>query len=97
MVSAASAAGWQRAHSSAHSPAHCAAVAALAAFDAIVPELDRSGCVLVVLQPFISKRLAIRRARIGLMHQCTADSARGLAVAFTGVYGGYFGAAQACC
>lgn len=65
------------------------------AFDAIVPILIGLGCVLVVLQPFISKRLAIRRARIGL----DADQVHGpillwLAVGFTGVYGGYFGAAQ---
>jgi uncharacterized protein len=47
------------------------------------------------LQPFISKRLAMRRARLGL----DADHVYGpvllwLAVAVTGVYGGYFGAAQ---
>ena len=40
-----------------------------AAFDAIVPALIGLGCVLVILQPFISTRLAIRRARLG------ADSA----------------------
>jgi uncharacterized protein len=65
------------------------------AFDAIVPVLIGLGCVLVILQPFISKRLAIRRARLGL----DADHVHGpvllwLAVAVTGVYGGYFGAAQ---
>jgi uncharacterized protein len=66
-----------------------------AAFDAIVPILIGLGCVLVVLQPFISARLAIRRARLG----ADAGSVHGpillwLAVAFVGVYGGYFGAAQ---
>jgi uncharacterized protein len=65
------------------------------AFDAIVPVLIGLGCVLVILQPFISKRLAMRRARLGL----DADHVYGpvllwLAVAVTGVYGGYFGAAQ---
>jgi uncharacterized protein len=65
------------------------------AFDAIVPVLIGLGCVLVILQPFISKRLAIRRSRLGL----DADHVHGpvllwLAVAVTGVYGGYFGAAQ---
>ena len=66
-----------------------------AAFDAIVPILIGLGCVLVVLQPFISKRLALRRAHLGL----DAGHVHGpllvwLAVALTGVYGGYFGAAQ---
>jgi uncharacterized protein len=66
-----------------------------AAFDAIVPILIGIGCVLVILQPIISKRLALRRARLG------ADAATihgpillWLAVALVGVYGGYFGAAQ---
>jgi uncharacterized membrane protein YfcA len=66
-----------------------------AAFDAIVPILIGLGCVLVILQPLISKKLAIRRARLGLaaghMH---APVLLWLAVALTGVYGGYFGAAQ---
>jgi len=53
------------------------------------------GCVLVILQPFIAKKLAYRRARLGT----EAGQTRGsillwLAVALTGVYGGYFGAAQ---
>jgi uncharacterized protein len=67
-----------------------------AAFDAIVPILIGLGCVLVILQPFISARLAYRRARLGTE---AAPPVLGsvllwLAVAFTGVYGGYFGAAQ---
>jgi uncharacterized protein len=66
-----------------------------AAFDAIVPALIGLGCLLVILQPFISTRLAIRRARLGV----DGGSVHGpillwLAVAFVGVYGGYFGAAQ---
>jgi uncharacterized protein len=66
-----------------------------AAFDAIVPALIGLGCVLVVLQPFISTRLALRRARLGM----DGGSVHGpillwLAVALVGVYGGYFGAAQ---
>jgi uncharacterized membrane protein YfcA len=36
-----------------------------AAFDAIVPALIGLGCVLVILQPFIAKKLAHRRARLG--------------------------------
>ena len=66
-----------------------------AAFDAIVPVLIGLGCLLVIVQPSIAKRLATRRARLGL----DADHVHGpvllwLAVALTGVYGGYFGAAQ---
>jgi uncharacterized membrane protein YfcA len=66
-----------------------------AAFDAIVPILIGLGCLLVVLQPFISKKLAIRRAHLGL----DAGHVHGpllvwLAITLTGVYGGYFGAAQ---
>jgi uncharacterized protein len=70
-----------------------------AAFDAIVPVLIGLGCVLVILQPFITKRLAYRRARLGL--EAGPRLGRGLgsvllwlAIALTGVYGGYFGAAQ---
>jgi len=66
-----------------------------AAFDAIVPILIGIGCVLVILQPTISKRLAIRRARLG----ADAATIQGpillwLTIALVGVYGGYFGAAQ---
>lgn len=66
-----------------------------AAFDAIVPALIGLGCVLVVVQPALSRRIAARRARLGL----GAGPIRGSAllwvgVLLTGVYGGYFGAAQ---
>lgn len=59
------------------------------AFDAIVPILILLACVLIVLQPRLQRRLMARRpggasGGIGL---------RG-GVLFTGVYGGYFGAAQ---
>jgi uncharacterized membrane protein YfcA len=70
-----------------------------AAFDAIVPVLIGLGCVLVILQPFITKRLVYRRARLGLEAGPPLGAAWGsvllwLAIALTGVYGGYFGAAQ---
>ena len=70
-----------------------------AAFDAIVPVLIGLGCVLVILQPFITKRLAYRRARLGMETGPQPGTAFGsvllwLAIALTGVYGGYFGAAQ---
>ncbi len=63
------------------------------AFDAIVPVLILLGCVLVLLGPRISRRVAAR-----------ADTRGGIAehgvwwvwpaVGLAGVYGGYFGAAQ---
>jgi uncharacterized membrane protein YfcA len=64
-----------------------------AAFDAIVPVLILVGVVLVILGPRISRRVAERaEARGGIAHH-------GVwwvwpAVLLTGVYGGYFGAAQ---
>ncbi|WP_375422923.1 sulfite exporter TauE/SafE family protein [uncultured Friedmanniella sp.] len=68
-----------------------------AAFDAIVPVLIGLGCVLVLAQPTLSRRVATRRQRLGITN--TAGSARGgpalwVGVLLTGVYGGYFGAAQ---
>lgn len=66
-----------------------------AAFDAIVPILIGLGCVLVVAQPALSKRVAARRERLGV-GEAPAHGSVGLwlAVLATGVYGGYFGAAQ---
>lgn len=66
-----------------------------AAFDAIVPVLIGLGCVLVVLQPALSRRVAARRERRGGGHRSVFGSAAlWLAVVGTGAYGGYFGAAQ---
>ena len=62
------------------------------AFDAVVPALVALAVVLVVIQPWVSRRMAARRpdgaprTRVG-----PAVSA---ATYGTGVYGGYFGAAQ---
>ena len=66
------------------------------AFDAIVPILIGLGCVLVIVQPFIAKRLAYRRARLGTDagSPVLGSVVLWLAIAFTSVYGGYFGAAQ---
>ncbi|HET6448113.1 MAG TPA: sulfite exporter TauE/SafE family protein [Conexibacter sp.] len=64
-----------------------------AAFEAIVPVFVAAGIVLVVLQPRINRRLARRRATTAPARAhggATALAATGL----TGVYGGYFGAAQ---
>lgn len=63
------------------------------AFSAIVPVLILLGCVLVVLQPRISLWVARRHdASGGLPHHGTWWVWPGVLV--TGVYGGYFGAAQ---
>ncbi|NEA32757.1 sulfite exporter TauE/SafE family protein [Streptomyces sp. SID13031] len=58
------------------------------AFKAVVPGLILLGCLLVALQPWLSKRISL-----------PAHTHRGAwwvipAVFLTGVYGGYFGAAQ---
>ena len=66
-----------------------------AAFDAIVPILIGVGCVLVIIQPGLSRRVAARRERLGIGEGPSHGSVLlWLAVALTGVYGGYFGAAQ---
>ncbi len=63
------------------------------AFTAIVPVLILLGCVLVVLQPRISRWVAARHVDAGgLPHHGTWWVWPG--VLATGVYGGYFGAAQ---
>jgi uncharacterized membrane protein YfcA len=63
------------------------------AFDAIVPVLIVLGCVLVVLGPRISRRVAARAEARGGLPEHGAGWVWP-AVAGTGVYGGYFGAAQ---
>lgn len=65
------------------------------AFKAIVPVLIGVGCVLVIIGPWLTGRIAARRERLGV----TEVSAVGppwlfVAIIFTGMYGGYFGAAQ---
>ena len=65
------------------------------AFAAIVPVLIGLGCLLVVIQPWVSQWLAERRARIGTGGVSGVGSAwLWLGILLTGVYGGYFGAAQ---
>ena len=61
-----------------------------AAFRAIVPALIGLGCVLVVLQPLLARRLAARRRPRGTGHAAALLAG----VFLTGIYGGYFGAAQ---
>jgi len=60
------------------------------AFDTIVPALIALAIVLVVLQPRLSRGLALRRENRDEEHSPGLLAA----VAATGVYGGYFGAAQ---
>nr|WP_196791950.1 sulfite exporter TauE/SafE family protein [Motilibacter deserti] len=59
-------------------------------FEAVVPVLVAIACVLVLLQPVLARRTAARE------HQTPAHGGPWLAggVWVTGVYGGYFGAAQ---
>ena len=67
------------------------------AFDTIVPVLVGLGVLLVAFQSRINRRLAARRSRAGTgASEGRRPDARWLApgVAATGVYGGYFGAAQ---
>ena len=61
-----------------------------AAFEAIVPVFIAVALVLVVLQPHLSRLLAERRSHPG--HEGGIFTS--LAVYASGVYGGYFGAAQ---
>jgi uncharacterized membrane protein YfcA len=64
------------------------------AFQAIVPVLIALGCVLVVLQPMISRRVAARAASRGVERPEHGALWVWLLVYGAGVYGGYFGAAQ---
>jgi uncharacterized membrane protein YfcA len=59
------------------------------AFKAIVPAFIAVALVLIVLQPWLARRVAERRP-----HGTERHVALWLAVLATGVYGGYFGAAQ---
>src|SRR3954454_4073866 len=59
------------------------------AFEAIVPGLILLACLLVVLQPWLSRRIAQRQH--APVHGGVAAI---VLVGLTGVYGGYFGAAQ---
>ena len=61
------------------------------AFSAVVPVLIGLGCVLVVLQPWISRVAAAVRPRAD---SGVASWPLAVLVLLTGIYGGYFGAAQ---
>ena len=63
-------------------------------FEAIVPVLIGIGCVLVVVQPAISRRVAERAESRGLTRPEHGAAWVWVLVFLAGVYGGYFGAAQ---
>jgi uncharacterized protein len=64
------------------------------AFAAIVPALIGLGCLLVIIQPWLSRRLAERRGVAGDARRGAGSWWLWLGILLTGVYGGYFGAAQ---
>ena len=64
-----------------------------AAFARIVPVLILIACVLVAIQPRLSAWVLERRARAGVAH-VGGGWTLVLGVYLTGIYGGYFGAAQ---
>lgn len=73
------------------------------AFDAIVPWLLLLSAVLAAMQPRIAAAVALRRAARGLVNDPAVPGASGsmpvgpgilFGIALTGMYGGYFGAAQ---
>lgn len=63
------------------------------AFERIVPILILGACVLVAIQPRLSRALAARRT-IAIPGQQVGGPALFVGVYLTGIYGGYFGAAQ---
>jgi len=64
------------------------------AFNAIVPVLIALGCVLVIFQPAISRRVAARAEAKGVERPVHGAAWVWVLVYLAGVYGGYFGAAQ---
>ena len=64
------------------------------AFNAIVPVLIGLGVLLVLLQPAISRRVAARAESRGIARPVHGAVWVWVLVYATGVYGGYFGAAQ---
>ena len=64
------------------------------AFARIVPVLILVACGLVAVQPRLSSWVVERRARLGHAPQAGGGPLLVLSVYLTGIYGGYFGAAQ---
>ena len=65
-----------------------------AAFARIVPILILLACALVAIQPRLSKWVVERRVRLGHEPQTGGGPLLIVSVYLTGIYGGYFGAAQ---
>lgn len=63
------------------------------AFERIVPILIIVACILIALQPRLTRALAARREARGRSHQ-EGGPILLVGVYLTGIYGGYFGAAQ---
>ncbi|AOP46567.1 sulfite exporter TauE/SafE family protein [Streptomyces lydicus] len=64
------------------------------AFDAIVPVLIAVALVLVVVQPWLARKLRARRERNGTVPHPDGGIALLLGLLLASAYGGYFGAAQ---
>ncbi len=65
------------------------------AFQTIVPVLIGLGCVLVIIGPWLTAKVAARRERLGADGPAAIGPAwLFAAIVGTGAYGGYFGAAQ---
>lgn len=63
-------------------------------FQVIVPALILISCVLVILQPWLSRRIAARRHRAGRDGDDRTSPVLRAGIFGSAVYGGYFGAAQ---
>ncbi|OYO04216.1 sulfite exporter TauE/SafE family protein [Enemella evansiae] len=67
------------------------------AFDTIVPILVAIGCILVVLQPWLTQKMAARAGRLAAEGRPPSSRKPWWplpAIALSSTYGGYFGAAQ---
>jgi uncharacterized membrane protein YfcA len=64
------------------------------AFDRIVPALILVACGLVAVQPWVSSWVTARRTRLGHGPRVGGGPLLVVGVYLTGIYGGYFGAAQ---
>jgi uncharacterized protein len=63
-------------------------------FQVIVPVLILISCALVIVQPWLSRRIAVRRQRAGRDGREHPSPVLAAGVLGSAVYGGYFGAAQ---
>jgi uncharacterized protein len=63
-------------------------------FQVIVPVLILISCALVIVQPWLSRRISERRHRAGQDNEGRFSPLLGAGIFGSAVYGGYFGAAQ---